>query len=146
MSVLRWLLVLPAAVAAWLAGDFLTALVLNIFAFFKIELILPFLQRPPWAYHLILLGSFFAAVLGGAFVAPKQHRHIAAVGVAVFLFALRLVMTGARFAGREFTEDKPAVYLMGTLFASVGLALGIWLMFLQREDGAETLSTSAPDT
>lgn len=125
-------MVLPSGILGWIAGDFVTAVLINASIFLGIKSVWPlsYFQDPEVAaYHFVLFGSYFTAVLAAGLVAPKNKNLIAGTLFACLLFTYRSFMTFQRLRGSEFTPDSPTQYLAGSVFAFCGLILGIWVLY-----------------
>ena len=136
-NVIRTILVLPAAILAWLLVDFLVPLVLNVVLFIssiiRLAPVLAAIISPQLGgYHFVVFVSYLAAVWVGARTSPTHKSFTAAIGVAVLFALFRTVMTIAVFRGATFTDDMPTRFLVGTLAAIGGLSLGVWLEYRRR--------------
>lgn len=131
-NIFRWLMVLPSGILGWVAGDFLTTLLINASIFLGIKSVWPlshFQDPEVAAYHFVLFGSYSTAVLAAGLVAPKRKNLIAGTLFACLLFTYRSFMTFQRLRGSEFTPDSPTQYIVGSVFAFCGLILGIWVLY-----------------
>ena len=131
-NIFRWLMVLPFGIIGWVAGDFLATLLINASIFLGIKTVWPlsYLQDPEVAaYHFVLFGSYFTAVLAASLVAPKRNL-LAGTLFACLLFTYRSFMTFQRLRGSEFTPDSPMQYAVGSVFAFCGLIVGIWILYI----------------
>lgn len=108
MKTIRWLLVLPVAIFAWVACDtFISGLILLIFP-------------PPLGNWLIVFLSYFLAVISGGYTAPTQ-KALAAGIVGILFVLLRSLMTISILLGNsQFTEDTPTEFIIGTISAFLG--------------------------
>ena len=136
-NVIRTILVLPAAILAWLLTDFLVPLVLNVVLFISsIIRLAPFLETiisPQFGgYHFVVFFSYLTAVWVGAHTSPTHKSFKAAIVVGVLFALFRTVMTISVFRGATFTDDTPSRFLIGTLAAIGGLSLGVWLEYHRR--------------
>ena len=128
-STLRWVGVLPAAIAAWVAVDLLGPLPLNalIFAGSLVGLspVVDFLVSPNrGGEHLLVFASYGGAVLAAWKVAPTGKLW-AASGIGVLFLALRFAMTYSALMADDFTTDSPTRFLVGTLAAVGGVAVAL---------------------
>ncbi len=139
-STLRWMGVLPAAIAAWVAVDMLGPLPLNalIFAGSLVRLspvVMDFLVQG--GEHLLVFASYGGAVLAAWKVAPTGKLW-AASGIGVLFLALRFAMTYSALMADDFTTDSPTRFMVGTIAAVGGVAVVLaWVVRRRRQDTLE---------
>jgi len=132
MKILRCVLVIPTAVFLWVAADFIVSLLLNFIIFIGsyIELspILDVVISPQYGgYHFVLFVSYFLAIYGGSSVAPSRRKAISIILASLFLL-LRFWMTYSVFINPSFTEDTPTQFVIGTIAATVGTILAVYMV------------------
>ena len=127
VTIVKWLLVLPAAILGWIASDIIVPLAFNILIFISslihLSPLVEFLLVPVVVYWITILVSYSAAVLLGAYVAPSHNKLVAGIITVIFL-AIRLGMTFTILTGNgDFTEDTPREFTIGTVAAVAGALL-----------------------
>lgn len=127
---LRWILVLPTAILAFLVSDTIIPLVFNLLIYvgqwIRLAPLFEVLISPPPGDYIVVFFTYFTALISGAYVAPK--RKILTAFIISFLFlAMRVGMTVSVLSGRtDFTEDTPTEFIVGTLVAFVGAISGFF--------------------
>ena len=110
-------------------ADLIVSLILNLFIFIgtlvSLSPVVNVLISKELGYHVVLLLSYLAAVLGASYVAPLGKSRSAALIVASLFISVRMLMTISIWSGASFTEDTPIRFSIGTLAATVGLGLGL---------------------
>ncbi len=141
-STLRWVSVLPAAIAAWIVVDMLGPLPLNILIFVgslvRLSPVVDFLVSPSQGgEHLLVFASYGGAVLA-AWKAAPTGKLWAASGIGVLFLALRFAMTYSALMADDFTTDSPTRFLVGTIAAVGGVAVVLaWVVRRRRQDTLE---------
>ncbi len=139
-STLRWMGVLPAAIATWVAVDLLGPLPVNavLFAGSLVGLspvVMDFLVQG--GEHLLVFASYGGAVLA-AWKAAPTGKLWAASGIGVLFLALRFAMTYSALMADDFTTDSPTRFLVGTIAAVGGVvAVLAWVVGRRRQDTLE---------
>ena len=137
-NTLRWMGVLPAAIAAWIVVDMLGPLPLNILIFVgslvRLSPVVDFLVSPnQGGEHLLVFASYGGAVLAAWKVAPTGKLW-AASGIGVLFLALRFAMTYSALMADDFTTDSPTRFLVGTIAALGGVAVVLaWVVRRRRQ-------------
>ena len=136
-STLRWMGVLPAAIAAWVAVDLLGPLPLNALilagSLVGLSPVVDFLVFQG-GEHLLVFASYGGAVLAAWKAAPTEKLW-AASGVGVLCLVLRFAMTYSALMADDFTTDSPTRFLVGTIAAVGGVAVALaWVVGRRRQD------------